>query len=256
VDNPHAERQAFVYCITCTVTGKRYFGICASKVQRRWRRHCNSAAANKPRNRNCPALHGAIRKYGEQAFTIKTIYEAVNWFEACKVERGLIAQHGTLAPLGYNLTSGGEGRLGVRMSAEECLARSVRARGRKLSAEHKAKLIAASKGRVAAPGTRAILSAKAKARMSSPEAREFVSRVNRGRKPTPEQLQKMAESQRGRKHSEETRAKMSAWQIGRKFSEETKQRISKARRRGAALRRNIKHLQDKAEALWRSGQTN
>lgn len=234
------DRAAFVYLLTNTITGKCYIGICASKVQRRWRRHCNSAAANKPRNRNCPALHGAIRKYGEAVFTIETLYEAVNWQEACKVERGLIAQYGTMAPNGYNLTAGGEGNLGCKFSDEERSRRSTAVKGKPLSAEHRAKIGAAHRGVPKSPEhiarmvqgslkwrsepeNKAMLREKSK----SPE-RAAIARVN---------MQKAIASNFGRSPGAETRAKMSAWQIGKRHSEETKAKIAaKARARYAEAR--------------------
>lgn len=222
------DRIAFVYRLTNTVTGKQYIGICASKVQRRWRRHCNSAWANKARNRNCPALHAAIRKYGESVFEIETLYRAVNWLEACRVERGLIAQYGTMAPNGYNLTSGGEGTLGHKMSVAECERRSAAAKGKVLTPQHRAKIGMANKGKKRAPELAAIMRDRmnqwreAAGKITTP-ARQVAALRN---------LDKARISNIGRHPPEETRAKMGAWQIGKKLSAETKEKIAaKARQR-------------------------
>lgn len=216
----------FVYSATNKIGGKKYIGICNSKVRRRWRRHVNSADANKPRNRNCPALHNAIRKYGEHTFEIATLYEAVTWREAQMVERGLIAQYGTMVPNGYNLTCGGEGVLGMKVSEKNRKASAARWKGRRHTPESLVKLSASLKGRKLGPEHVAGMSTRMKAKWADPEFKAKQKKVMRdGRVGSP----KVAEAQRnratGKKHTPETRAKMSAWQIGKKHSDETKRRI-------------------------------
>lgn len=222
------DRPAFVYRLTNSVTGKQYIGICVSKVQRRWRKHCNSAAANQPRNRNCPALHGAIRKYGEAAFTIETLYEAVNWQEACKVERGLIAQYGTMAPNGYNLTCGGEGLLGRPMSEANKLANSLRMKGNKMSPEQRERISASNRGKKRSPEVVEAMRARSKLLSADPARRAAMSELAKA----PERVaislanvQKAIASNVGRSPDEKTRTKMSAWQVGKKHSAETKAKI-------------------------------
>lgn len=242
MDLTQDERSAFVYRLTNTVTGKCYIGICASKVQRRWRRHCNSAAANKPRNRNCPALHGAIRKYGEAVFNIETLYQAVNWKEACKVERGLIAQYGTMAPNGYNLTSGGEGLLGLPMSEANKRLNSLRSKGKPMSPETRAKISEAARLKREAKPPRVIMpkaprryTAETRAKMSawqigkkhSAETKAKIAAKAVGRKKTPEQIEEM----RQREFSPAHRAKIKAALKGREFSQEWRARISEGLRR-------------------------
>jgi group I intron endonuclease len=89
----------FVYLITNTINGKRYVGQTIAPLERRWQQHKKLSAA--------PYLHAAIKKYGEDNFTIEAIcepptIELMNEFEAEYIER-----YRTLAPNGYNLTKGG-----------------------------------------------------------------------------------------------------------------------------------------------------
>lgn len=234
---------AFVYRLTNTVTGKHYIGICASKVQRRWRRHVNSANANKARNRNCPALHGAIRKYGEQVFTVETLYEAVSWLEAQKVERGLIAQYGTMAPNGYNLTCGGEGVLGRKVTDEQRKAMGDRSRGRKHSPESKARMSASLKQREWRPEEKRRLAEMGRKRAHDPalaEERKRLARLPSRVAAANRNIEKAVASNRGRKASVETKQKMSAWQIGKQHSDETKARIGAANK---GKKRSLENLE-------------
>ena len=240
----------FVYRVTNVITGKQYVGICTCKVRRRWRRHVNVAQSGR---HGSPALHAAIRKYGEEAFQVETLYEGVSWREIQAVERGLIAAYGTMAPNGYNLTCGGEGVLGLRITEAQRLAMSQRAKGRKRSPESLAKLSRSLKGRTISPETREIQRRQAIARMANPEARKAISLANKGRKHSQETVEKVRAASLGRKHSAATRAKMSAWQIGKIVSPETGKRISRAKRTWRVIRILDNNAAIKAQeaAIWR-----
>jgi group I intron endonuclease len=103
-----------IYRIICLATGKAYIGVTQYTLAVRWQAHRYHA---KEKTR-VGALQHAIRKYGYDAFRMELLAEAVDEREACAIERGLIAQYGTLAPNGYNMTSGGELEVGVKFSAE------------------------------------------------------------------------------------------------------------------------------------------
>lgn len=102
-----------VYMLTCRPNGKRYIGITKKTAQRRFWNHCSDARFSQI------VLHRAIRKYGQDAFSIETLYEASSVAELKAVERGLIAQYGTIAPRGYNCTSGGDGIEGYSWTKEQ-----------------------------------------------------------------------------------------------------------------------------------------
>lgn len=82
-----------------------YIGITTCSLAKRWREHrCAAKTGNEG------VLYRAMRKYGEDAFSITLVYEATSKAEMFAVEKGLIAQYGTFAGSGgYNLTSGGDG---------------------------------------------------------------------------------------------------------------------------------------------------
>lgn len=107
------DKQGFeVYLITNKVNGKTYVGKTVCGTENRWLEHLYNAKRGKF------PIYNAIRKYGKESFTVTTVYEGISEREINAVEKGLIAQLGTYAPNGYNITSGGDGVAGLKFSAE------------------------------------------------------------------------------------------------------------------------------------------
>ena len=97
-----------VYMHTC-LKGKRYVGITGQDVLRRWR--------NGNGYKNNQFFHRTIVKYGWENITKEIIAENLSFSEACGMERELIISL-KLNDLkyGYNLTFGGEGTPGHKVS--------------------------------------------------------------------------------------------------------------------------------------------
>jgi group I intron endonuclease len=115
------------YLVTCETTGKRYIGITSGDVARRWKDHIYYSRRRRSR---ASALSDAIRKYGPEVFSVLEVCAARSLQDAVAVERILIQQFGTFAPVGYNLTLGGEGRFGYRPSPESVEQSAAKHRGR------------------------------------------------------------------------------------------------------------------------------
>lgn len=95
-------------------SGKAYIGITSQTTAKRWWKHKNNAAHGRGSRMGseCMALYDAIRKYGSDGFKVETLVIAD--FEYLKdLERKVIAEFGTKAPNGYNLTVGGDGAVGA-----------------------------------------------------------------------------------------------------------------------------------------------
>lgn len=105
--------RLIAYQITCVATEKKYIGITSKLLCVRWASHTYNAR----HGRKSP-LYAAMRKYGVDLFAIKEIVEASSRKELCAIERGLIAEHGTYHPAGYNLTIGGDSGKGTPFSVE------------------------------------------------------------------------------------------------------------------------------------------
>lgn len=222
-----------VYKITNTVNGKLYIGMTRNTAEKRWRQHVNASVSTK----RYSALGSAIQKYGVGAFLVVTVYQAVNPLEAAKVERGLIAQLGTCAPSGYNLTSGGERNAGCRRTIlvrDKIRSKAVGRRnsdahkeknriastGRRHSEESKAKIRAAHMGMRPTDETRAKLRAAKVGMTVSAETREKIRLASTGRLYKDSSKEKNRQARLGKRHTEEAKQKIREWRTGRPLSKE------------------------------------
>jgi group I intron endonuclease len=89
----------FVYLITNTISGKRYVGQTITSLEARWNQHKKIAS--------CTYLHAAIKKHGEENFSIEAICEPPTVELMNEIEAEYIERYNTLSPTGYNLTKGG-----------------------------------------------------------------------------------------------------------------------------------------------------
>ena len=175
-----------IYCITCLVNGKMYIGQTVKSLKKRFQAHCHKAQSRKNYK-----LSRAIRKYGEENFTI----EEVMWVEAPTkealkrkldyIEIRLIKRLNTRKN-GYNTTDGGEGRLGYEMPEA-----------------HRKKISEARKGT-----------------HLSEETKEKLRRINLGRKLSVEAREKISKKKAGQ---------VGYWK-GKRRSEETKRKVSESLR--------------------------
>lgn len=129
-----------IYIITNQINKHRYVGMTSKSLDVRWSTHKADARRDKPF-----LLHKAIRKYGEDNFTIELLEEcAVSTLEELgRIESNYIAK---LNPE-YNMTTGGEGHTGIPMTGEK--------NGmfkKNHTEESKAKMRANRKGKGARPG--------------------------------------------------------------------------------------------------------
>lgn len=153
-----------IYVITNTVNGKQYVGQTTRTLAVRWYYHIRSS-----RDGSTGALPHAILKHSAEAFKIEQIDIASSLEELNKKEAHYILQLKTLAPYGYNLTSGGEG---FKVSEETKQKISKAGAGRAVSIETRRKQRKAQVGKLVSVETRRKLSEAQKKRMSSPEGRK------------------------------------------------------------------------------------
>ena len=230
-----------IYLITCSESGKRYVGqYVKPNPKGRWSSHISKA------KKGCKfLLHQAIRKYGDDSFTLETLCicpkESLGNMEAYWAEQ--LETYCWDSPGGYNMVwCGNQPRLGMKNTPEMIAKSSAARKGQKQSPEAKERQRITMTGRKLSPEA---LEAHHKAhlgRKKTPEELEKLRIANTGRKQTPEIIakalknrsptvytdeirEKLRLAQLGRKHTEEARKKMSESQIGRKHSEETLNKI-------------------------------
>lgn len=168
----------------------KYIGYTKNSVENRWAKHLSAARTGWPQ-----LLYRAIRKHGEDAFTVESIMEHDDAeYLRDVMEPKFIAEYKTNVDggRGYNLTAGGEGAIGWTPSEET-----------------KRKISEANKGKVRSDEVRKRLSDLKKGvvpwmknKKHSEDSKTKMSLSKRG-KPSPKKGIK------GKPHSEETKRKMS-----------------------------------------------
>ena len=135
-----------IYLITNTYNGKHYVGQSVRGAHKRWRKHVSDS-----KYRECP-IHLAIVKYGEESFTLETLWIARSQEEANTQECHFITQYSaSVNEHGYNVAEGGsKGNIFVGFSQvrmDEYRAKmSVVKKGISPSSETRAKIAAAQTG--------------------------------------------------------------------------------------------------------------
>ena len=194
-----------IYKITNTLNGKSYIGQTIHDAEKKRIRYHFDGHGNR-------VLKNAIKKYGREAFTFEILHDGIipEFLNTLEIEA--IAKFNTIAPHGYNLTTGGESSS---------------------HSEETKRKISESKTGERNPNY---------GKPRSAETRRKQSEANKGKKRAPETKRKISESKTGEKNpnygkpiSEETKRKMSeankgktAWNKDRSFSEETKRKMSEA----------------------------
>lgn len=91
----------YIYKITNLINGKAYIGQTINNISARFREHC------KPSRTGVSAISKALEKYGKENFTLELLYTASNIQELNDKEQEFIRSTKSMAPNGYNLTTGG-----------------------------------------------------------------------------------------------------------------------------------------------------
>jgi len=132
-------KEFVVYKITNIDSGKAYIGI-TGDYKSRMRNHFNA-------NKCCQYLHRSIKKHGKEKFTHEIICYCNSWNMLCKMEIEFIKLYNTKVTNGYNLTDGGEGIDGYKMSKEARKKISIALKNpseetrKKISKVHKNKMV-------------------------------------------------------------------------------------------------------------------
>lgn len=184
-----------IYCVTCLLTGKLYFGQTVTPIGDRWVRHLSSS--KKGSNHK---FHRAIRKYGAENFIVEEVLTvSAPTKEILKkkldyVEMRLIKRFNTKID-GYNSTDGGDkGTVGLKMSEEAKKKISEEKRRENLSAEQRKKLSESKIG----------------------EKNPFYHRTH-----SEDSRKRISEKKRGENHHF----------FGKKFTDEHRKKLSEARQR-------------------------
>jgi group I intron endonuclease len=196
---------AIVYLATNRLNGHRYIG--ASGKSLRERKYFHEWHALYGKRIQCRYFHAALRKYGIDAFDWTVLIECDDFATALREEIRLISE---IVPE-YNLTTGGQGSAGRKLTKEQRERHAERMRGKRKTPEQRARQSAAQMGRV-----------------FSIETRRKISEANKGKPKSPEHVKKAAEARRGLRQSSEWIEKRRQKMLGRRLTAEHKAKVSAA----------------------------
>lgn len=129
-----------IYKLTNKFNGKIYIGLTSEKkgVNERCRKRIAEAKYRKDKN---SYILNAIRKYGEDSFIVEEIDKADS-IEELRIKEIFYIKfyNSTDRSIGYNLTDGGEGNKGLKMSESTKNKIRQKAIGRKVSQDTKIKM--------------------------------------------------------------------------------------------------------------------
>jgi len=217
--NYYLKKICGIYCFTHIESGRQYCGQSIDCAER-FKQHTTPKKASN-------GIKGAIMKYGVDAFSFQ-ILEECKREELNDRETWWIAELGTLAPGGYNLTGGGGAATVV--SEETRTRMSAKAKGRTHSPESIEKCRAAKIGHIV-----------------SDETKEKIRAANVGKTASPEACAKMTATRKGKLLSSEHRERISAGHIGKTQSAEHNAAALEGKRRAKEARAAEK-LRESAEA--------
>ncbi len=125
-----------IYKITNKINNKIYIEMTTKDIEFRWKQH--PKVSKDKNNKNHRLIHKAILKYGIENFTFEKLYETnvIDLQNLKELEIKYIKKYNSFEN-GYNLTKGGDGTYGYKLSQERKDYLSKLYFGTKLSDEHK-----------------------------------------------------------------------------------------------------------------------
>lgn len=166
-------RPWHLYVITNLINGKQYVGVTTNPVKRRCKHYSGWGSK---------IVGYALRKYGKENLQFLVCFHGRERIIK-DMEQNLITALKTKVPNGYNLTGGGDGKVGHFPSEETRKKISEACKGRGMSIETRKKISETHKG------------------MSySIEARKKMSETSKGIWHSIETREKMSEARKGSKH--------------------------------------------------------
>jgi len=181
-----SECFGIVYMVTNKADGKSYIGQTIRDLYIRKYNHIQEA------KRSNFYFHQSLIKYGQENFDWKILVECDSKEELDEMEFHYIKQYNTFRPGGYNLTYGGDGCVGMKISEETRQKQSKARKGRRMTEIARQRLIL--------------------------NHADFSGKNN--------PMYGVPSPMKGKNHSEETIRKISTKLKGKKFSEDHKKKLS------------------------------
>jgi group I intron endonuclease len=135
-----------VYSIKNKTNGKEYIGLTTRELDVRWKQHIYESNKDGSWEYKTP-LGLAIKKYGAENFTVSILerYETVDSMKVGETDH-IKQRNSHVSCGGYNVTMGGDGRIGAKHSDETRAKISMSNRGKIISSETRQKMSASKQG--------------------------------------------------------------------------------------------------------------
>jgi group I intron endonuclease len=189
-------QEGAIYIIENVETGKGYIGQTTRSVEQRFKEHCKSFSG-------CHKLRNAIQKYGQECFSVETLWEGeCSQEELDALEIHYIEQFNTIDPQGYNLTYGG---MGGKFSDEK---RKNLSEACIKKYQERPELRIVDKNKYTDEMRKRMSEACIKKYQERPELKD-IGKQNKGSKRTPEHIEKMKKAWENRKIQPQFKENMS-----------------------------------------------
>lgn len=226
-----------IYCITNTITGKKYIGQ-SINIKRRFKQHKRAVETKK--KGECFIMHRSMAKHGVDKFTFEVLLYATDREYMNLMEEKCIEKLNTLHPNGYNLNTGGQCPIAISdASRQKMMGRIPWNKGVPMTEEQRVKLSKAKKGK---PGRKGFTHSEEQKKKHS----EFMKgRVppNKGVPMSEEQRAKLRGLDKSYTKTPEYRKMMSEALKKRVFTPEHRAKINASLRKRAELNRMRKEME-------------
>lgn len=125
----------YIYKITHKDTGNVYIGQTTRSVAKRWKEHCRPSVLNAA---SCKYISHAIKKHGSESFSVEAIGQYMCHEDLDDAERYFIAYYDSVAPSGYNLDSGGNGKKEINTISKQKISVANKGKRNSVATEFKA----------------------------------------------------------------------------------------------------------------------
>lgn len=193
-----------IYLIRNKINGKCYVGQTKTSIKERISSHLS---CSKHRRYIYKPLYDDINKFGWEMFEVETLCECESFSDLNNKEQCYIDIYDSYNN-GYNLTRGGSGCHGHKVSDETKKKISAFNKGKVISDEHRRKI--SQNNSMYREECRRKVSDSMKDRVLSDETKKKISDFNKGKTLSDETKQKISDSSKGRIVSDKTREKLSA----------------------------------------------
>jgi hypothetical protein len=218
-----------IYCITNTITGKKYIGQ-SINIKRRFAQHKRAVEKNK--KSECFVMHRSMAKHGVDKFTFEVLLYATDREYMNLMEEKCIEKLNTLHPNGYNLNTGGQCPIAISdASRQKMMGRIPWNKNVPMTEEQKIKLSKAKKGK---PGRKGFTVSEEQKRKQS-IAMKGKPAINKGVSMSEEQKVKLRGLDKSYTKTPEYRKMMSEALKKRVFTAEHRAKIAETKRQKAEL---------------------